>query len=363
LPLKPAAMMNVLRLGAAQLLFLGTPSHAAVATSVELAQAAGLGRGKGMANAVLRRLAREMADITASQDAVRLNTPDIFWTRWTERYGEATTRAVAAQHLEEPPLDLTLKPGADPALWAERLGATQLPGGTLRRPVGGRVEELPGFADGVWWVQDLAASLPVRLFGDLSGKTVYDLCAAPGGKTAQLVVAGGRVTAVDRSAPRLALVRDNLDRLGLAAELVAADALAWVPPGGPADAILLDAPCTATGTIRRHPDVALTKTSDDLAKLTRLQAALLDRAAGFLKPGGILVYCTCSLEPEEGERQIERLLRERPEFARVPIDADEIGGLAPLLTATGTLRSLPCHLAELGGMDGFFAARLKRAGG
>jgi 16S rRNA (cytosine967-C5)-methyltransferase len=361
LPLRPAALMHLLRLGAAQLMFLGTPPHAGVATAVDLAEMVGLGRGKGMVNAVLRRLAREMPSILDAQDAPLLNTPDWLWARWTARYGEPAARAIAAQHLAEPPLDLTLKRGEDAATWAERLGATILPGGTLRRPVGGRIADLPGFAEGAWWVQDLAATLPALLFGDPAGRTLYDLCAAPGGKTAQLAAAGARVTAIDRSQPRLALVKDNLGRLGLTADLVAADALAWEPASGPADAVLLDAPCTATGTIRRHPDVALGKGPDDLARLSRLQAALLDRAVRLVKPGGLLVYCTCSLEPEEGEAQIARLLAERRDFARVPIAAAEIGGLDPLVSGKGDLRSLPCHLADQGGMDGFFAARLKRA--
>jgi 16S rRNA (cytosine967-C5)-methyltransferase len=359
LPLRPAALMNLLRLGAAQLLFLDTPPHAAVATSVDLAAALGLGRGKGMVNAVLRRVAREGAEIIARQNAGRLNTPDWLWARWEAAYGADVAARIAAQHMVEPPLDLTLKPGLDPEAWAERLEATVLPTGSLRRAAGGRIEALPGYADGAWWVQDAAAALPVRLLGDVRGATVYDLCAAPGGKTAQLAAAGALVTAIDRSAPRLATVARNLERLSLTASLVAADALAWRPPADAgADAVLLDAPCAATGTIRRHPDVALGKSPDDLAKLTRLQAALLDRAAGMLRPGGRLVYCVCSLEPEEGEGQIAALLARRPELARAPIAAAEIGGLDEAIGRDGDLRTLPCCLSAQGGVDGFFAARL-----
>lgn len=361
LPLKPEALMNLLRLGAAQLMFLETPPHAAVATAVDLAQAVGLGRGKGMANAVLRRLSREGAAILTDQDTVRLNIPDWLHRRWVHAYGEDTVTAMAAQHLAEPPLDLTLKPGEDAAAWAETLEATILPTGTLRRAVGGRIESLPGFAEGKWWVQDVAATLPVLLFGDIQGKTVFDLCAAPGGKTMQLAVAGATVTAIDRSAARLEIVRKNLERLQLTATLTTADALAWKPAGdGLADGVLLDAPCTATGTTRRHPDIPLTKTPQDLIQLSRLQGELLERATRLVRPGGTLVYCTCSLEPEEGEQQIARLLSTHPEMARRPVEAAEIGGLNEAITKEGDVRTLPCHWGEQGGMDGFFAARLGR---
>jgi len=361
LPLRPEAMMNLMRLGAAQLMFLDTPPHAAVATAVDLAQAVGLGRGKGMANAVLRRLSRESAAIQGDQDVVRLNTPDWLRRRWIHAYGEAAMQAMAAQHMAEPPLDFTLKPGEDVAAWAERLEAIVLPNGTLRRPVGGRVENLPGFDEGKWWVQDAAAALPVRLLGDVAGQTVFDLCAAPGGKTLQLAAAGAAVTAIDRSAARLEIVKKNLERLQLTATVIAADAQAWKPAGSVlADAILLDTPCTATGTTRRHPDIPLTKTPQDLAQLSRLQGELLERAVRLVRPGGTVVYCTCSLEPEEGEQQIARLLSDHPEMARRPVEASEIGGLNEAISKDGDVRTLPCHWGEQGGMDGFFAARLQR---
>jgi 16S rRNA (cytosine967-C5)-methyltransferase len=361
LPLRPEAMMNLMRLGAAQLMFLATPPHAAVATAVDLAQAVGLGRGKGMANAVLRRLSRESAAILDDQDVVRLNTPDWLRRRWLHAYGEAALNALATQHMAEPPLDFTLKPGEDAAAWAEKLEAIVLPSGTLRRPVGGRVENLPGFDEGKWWIQDAAAALPVRLLGDVSGQAVFDLCAAPGGKTLQLAAAGAVVTAIDRSAARLEIVKKNLARLQLTATIVAADAQAWKPAGGAlADAILLDAPCTATGTARRHPDIPLNKTPQDLIQLSRLQGELLERAVRLVRPGGTVIYCTCSLEPEEGEQQIARLLENHPEMARRPVDASEIGGLNEAITKDGDVRTLPCHWAEQGGMDGFFFARLTR---
>ncbi len=361
LPLRPEALMNLLRLGAAQLMFLKTPPHAAVATAVDLAQAIGLGRGKGMANAVLRRLSRESEAIEADQDAPRLNLPDWLWRRWVQAYGEDTVRAITAQHLEEPPLDLTLKHGEDAAFWAQALEATILPTGTLRRAAGGRIEILPGFTEGKWWVQDAAAAIPVRLFGELRDQVIVDLCAAPGGKSMQLAAAGARVTAVDRSASRLAIVAKNLERLGLSASLVAADALVWKPAGGTlVDGVLLDAPCTATGTIRRHPDIPLTKSPQDLAQLTRLQADLLDRAALLVRPGGLLIYCTCSLEPEEGQMQVERFLAEHAGWQRQPVAPNELAGLSEAITSTGDIRTLPSHWLPAGGMDGFFASRLIR---
>lgn len=352
-----AAVQDVLRLGTAQLLFLGTPPHAAVDTAVELAAARGAEPYKGLINAVLRRLAREGAALVAQQDAGRLNTPDWLWLSWRQTYGTARTRAIVEAHLEEAPLDLTVKD--DPAGWVERLGATLLPTGSLRRPAGGSVAELPGFAEGAWWVQDMAAALPARLLGDIAGRTVYDLCAAPGGKTAQLAAAGARVVALDRSAKRLERVTENLARLGLTAETHAADAATWTPEE-PADAVLLDAPCTATGAIRRHPDVQRLKAPEDVTALARAQGRLLAHAVDLVKPGGTLVYCTCSLQPEEGEAQIDRLLTREPRVQRAPITAAEVGGLEVLVNGRGEIRSLPGMLPELGGIDGFFVARLLR---
>jgi len=356
LPKKAAPVRIVLALGLAQMLFLKTPPHAAVATAVDLAQALGHGPHKGLVNAVLRRFARDGEAAVRDQDAARLNTPDWLWRSWSAAYGEATCRAIAEAHLAEAPLDITVK--ADAGAWAARLDASMLPTGTLRRPAGGTVTELPGFADGAWWVQDAAAALPAGFLGDVADRRVVDLCAAPGGKTAQLAARGARVTAVDRSPKRLARLRDNLDRLGLEAELVAADAADWRPPT-PADAVLLDAPCSATGTIRRHPDVARLKTPDEVAALTVVQDRLLRAALDMVAPGGVLVYCACSLQPEEGPARIDRLLAGGAPAAMQPIRAGEVGGADALLSA-GALRSLPCHLAELGGVDGFYAARLRR---
>jgi 16S rRNA (cytosine967-C5)-methyltransferase len=239
-----------------------------------------------------------------------------------------------------------------------------LPTGTVRTLLQGSVATLPGFAEGAWWVQDAAAALPARLFGEVAGRTIADLCAAPGGKTAQLAQAGANVVAVDRSPARIARLRDNLARLHLEAGVEVADATEWQGANGGFDGILVDAPCSATGTIRRHPDVAWLRQHADFAGLTVLQGRLLRRAAAMLKPGGMLVYCTCSLEPEEGEQAISALLADEPGIRRAPIAPSEVAGLAEIITADGDLRTLPCHLPHpeprLGGLDGFYAARLVR---
>lgn len=357
LPAKAGGVQDLLRLGACQLLFLETPAHAAVSTAVDLAQARGHGPHKALVNAVLRRLGREGAALRREQDAARMNTPGWLWDGWTAAYGEKTCRRIADAHLAEAPLDITVN--GDPGAWAERLEARILPTGGLRRRAGGQVEDLPGFAEGAWWVQDAAASLPARLMGNVAGRRVVDLCAAPGGKTAQLVSMGADVVAVDRSERRLARLKENLDRLGLTATLVAADAGTWRPTA-PADAVLLDAPCSATGTIRRHPDVARLKTPDDVARLAAVQDRLLTAALDMVSPGGVLVYCACSLEPAEGIERIEALFGAEAPAERVPLGTDEVGGIGELVSAAGDLRTLPCHLGAAGGMDGFFAARLKR---
>lgn len=357
LPAKAGRVRDVLRLGACQLLFIGTPPHAAIATSVDLVKGSPLAGFAKLVNAVLRRLDREGRAWRDGQDAARLNTPAWLWESWTRAYGADTAAAIAHAHLTEAPLDLTVV--SDPPGWAARLGAELLPTGSLRRPAGGDVTALPGFADGQWWVQDMAAAIPARLLGDVRGKRVADLCAAPGGKALQLAAAGARVTAVDRSARRLGRFRQNLQRLGLAAEIVEADVAGW-RPAAPFDAVLLDAPCSATGTLRRHPDGLHLKGPGDVAALADQQAALLRAALDMLVPGGTLVYCVCSLEPEEGPAQVERLLAADPRAARSPIAAAELGGLSELLTPLGEVRTLPCHLADRGGMDAFFVARLIR---
>ena len=356
-PHKAGPALEILIAGACELMFLGVAAHAAVDAANRLAQAdAKAVHFKGLINAVLRRVAREGGSVIASQDPERLNTPDWLWQRWVENYGEEA-RAIAHAHGEVPPLDLTMKAADDP--YTEFADAFELVPGRIRLKNAGRVEELPGFGQGRWWVQDFAASLPADLLGQVAGERVIDICAAPGGKTAQLAAAGARVTAVDLSPERLGRVAENLARLDLSAELVAADARDWRPQT-PAPFVLLDAPCMATGTIRRHPDLPWLKTAADLDIAERLQSELLDAAADMTAPGGKLVYAVCSLEPEEGIDQITRFLRKRSDFQRLPISPAEVFD-ARFVTPEGDLKTLPSYWSERGGMDGFYAARLIRS--
>jgi 16S rRNA (cytosine967-C5)-methyltransferase len=355
---------TILLIGAAQIFWLEVPDHAAVDLSVRLAQAdRRAARYPGLVNAVLRRMARDGRAALAGLDPATLDTPEWLMARWTGTYGRATAHAIAAMHGEEPPLDLTVK--SDPEGWAARMRGRVVATGTVRLIAHGPVSLLPGYPEGAWWVQDAAAALPARLFGALAGCRVADLCAAPGGKTAQLAAAGARVTAVDRSPARLARLRENLARLGVAAETVEADVLEW--QAGPFDAVLLDAPCSSTGTIRRHPDIPWLKREADLAAMTALQARLLEKAVALTRPGGTLVYCTCSLEPEECELQVEALLARTPGLVRRPLGEAEVEGQAAFVTPAGDLRTLPCHWpdsdARMAGLDGFYAARLERLTG
>lgn len=354
---KERELLALLLIGGTQILFLDIPDHAAVDTAVELARAdPRLRHASGLVNALLRRLSREKEAILSDEDPWR-DTPDWLKARWIAAYGEAEAQAIAEAHRSSASVDLTVRD--DPEGWAERLGGLLLPTGSVRLRERTAIRDLPGFSEGMWWVQDAAAALPARLLAAQPGEAVADLCAAPGGKTAQLAAAGASVLAVDRSAKRLQRVEENLARLGLSADTRALDALEL--ESGPFDAVLLDAPCLATGTIRRHPDVAWSKAEEDIPRLASLQARLLDKAAELLKPGGRLVYCTCSLEPEEGEGQATAFLDHHPDFARKPVRADEIGGLAEAITPAGDLRTLPSHLrlgeTERSGLDGFFAAR------
>lgn len=358
LPAKTKGVRDILRLGAVQLLFLDTPPHAAVATAVDLAQDRRHGPHKKLVNAVLRRLGREGKAWVEAHDAPLLNTPDWLWEAWAAAYGEPTCRRIAEAHQSEAPLDITVK--EDPNQWVKKLEAEILPTGSLRRAPGGSVTDLPGFGEGAWWVQDAAAALPVNLLGDIKGRRVIDLCAAPGGKTAQLANRGAVVTAVDRSEKRLARLKENLGRLRLSAELIAADAATW-RPSKLADAVLVDAPCSATGTIRRHPDVAKLKKPEDVAKLSGVQDRLLASALDMTAPGGIIIYCSCSLQPQEGPERIEALLSAGEAVSRDPVKPAEVGGMEELISAEGDLRTLPCHLPKQGGMDGFYVARLIKA--
>jgi 16S rRNA (cytosine967-C5)-methyltransferase len=358
LPAQAPHVETALLLGAAQILFLNIPDHAAVDLSVRLAQTDRRAAGfASLVNAVLRRVTREGAARLAAIDSAT-DTPDWLLARWIAVYGEAAARAIAAANRNEPALDLTVR--SDPELWAQKLGGHVLPTRSVRLIAHGVVSALPGFAEGAWWVQDAAASLPVRLLGNLAGRRVADLCAAPGGKTAQLALGGAVVTAVDRAAARLERLRQNLARLRLHAEIVL-DTIEKLN-AEPFDAVLLDAPCSSTGTIRRHPDVAWLKSAGDIVKLSALQRRLLDHAAALVKPGGTLVYCTCSLEPEENEELVTGLLAREPRLRRAPIGSAEVFGCAEFISKDGDLRTLPCHFphsdSRLAGIDGFYAARL-----
>ena len=350
---------TILLLGAAQILWLEVPDHAAVDLSVRLAQAdRRAARYAGLVNAVLRKVTQSAA--TKSVDGSTRDTPEWLLKRWKQAYGPDTARAIATANGHEPALDLTVKQDAE--YWAERLRGRVLPTGTVRTLAHGAISLLPGFSEGAWWVQDAAAALPVRLLGDVQGKRIAELCAAPGGKTAQLALAGAKVSAIDRSPARLNRMRENFVRLSLNAETVVADALDW--KGGPFDGVLLDAPCSATGTIRRHPDIPWLKNEADLPVLTSLQQRLIDRAIELTRLGGTFVYCVCSLEPEEGQNHIEMLLARDPRVMRSPISAQEVFGHAEFITTDGDLRTLPQQLPDpdprWAGLDGFYAARLTR---
>jgi len=342
----PKPSRDLLRLGLAQAFYLDTPAFAAVDTTVSLAPKP----LRGLVNAVLRGLLR---DGPLSEDPETLAPPWLF-ARWRAAYGEAEARAVAAQIAIEPATDLTLRDAADDDLTREMDGE-RLAGGTLRTARRGDVAGWPGYADGRWWVQDAAAAIPARLLGVRPGETALDLCAAPGGKTFQLAAAGAKVTALDRSAERLRRVANGLARMGLAAEVVAADAAAWGDPRT-FDAVLLDAPCSATGTFRRHPDVLWNVRPGDIASLATAQARLLAAAAEHVAPGGRLVYSVCSLEPEEGEAQVNGFLAANREFSLDPMTPGEGGAPAVSLAPEGWLRILPQQAP--GGLDGFFIARL-----
>lgn len=361
LPRQVPELEATLVAAAAQLLFLNVRDHAAVdlavrATRLEPRTAP----YAALVNALLRNLIRARERILAESDPLMHDTPAWLAARWRSTYGEETARAIASAHRLEPTLDLTVL--ADTEAWAEKLDAHILPTGSLRLITHAKVDALPGYAEGAWFVQDAAAALPARFLRAGPGMKIADLCAAPGGKTAQLAAAGAAVTAVDRSAERLKTLAANLARLNLHADVMVADAATLQT--APFDAVLLDAPCLATGTIRRHPDIAWNKRPRDLEALVAVQARLLDRAAGLVKPGGMIVYCTCSLEPEENELQIDALMRHVPDLIRVPIKASEAGGLTELVNGRGELRTLPSHLPasepRLAGLDGFFAARLQR---
>lgn len=352
----------VLQGGVTQILFMDVPDHAAVDSSVRLIAGAKHRADRGMkpvVNAILRRVTRERTDLMAEleQNPGHILAP---WLaeRWAAAYGQETVTAIARVLRKEPPLDLTMRFPEETKTLARIYQADILPTGSLRLARPPNITGLPGFDEGRFWVQDAAATLPVRL---LPGRdAVIDLCAAPGGKTLQLAAQGVPVTAIDRSARRLQRVRDNLARTGLTASLITADATRWRPPVPPTR-LLLDAPCSATGTLRRHPDTGWLKSTADIEKLVDLQARLLDHVASYMAPGGVFVYCVCSLEPEEGEAQADRLCaRHGDQYQRLPITAEELPGLDAAITPAGDVRILPCHWEDRGGIDGFFITRFQR---
>jgi 16S rRNA (cytosine967-C5)-methyltransferase len=357
LPADRGLLTPILLCAAAQLVVLEIAPHAVISIAVDQTRRdRGARRFDRLANAVLRRTSERGREILPTLPGARMNVPPWMWSRWVNTYSEPVADQVAEASLTEPALDLSIRNPAEATDWATRLGATLTSTGSVRiTSHGSRIDELAGFADGAWWVQDAAAALPARLLGDVRGQRIADLCAAPGGKTAQLAAAGAHVTAIDLTPSRLKRVRENLTRLKLDADIVAADALTW-SPSHPLDAVLLDAPCTATGTIRRHPDILHLKRETDMPRLADLQARLLDHAVTLVRPGGQIVYCTCSLEPEEGERQIAALLSRNPGVERVAVMPGN-GIEQDWITPAGDLRTLPFHLP--GGMDGFYAARLR----
>lgn len=358
LPKRSARATDVLRLAAVQTLFLGTPAHAAVSTAVALVEDyRETANYAGLVNAVARKISG-LGPETLARLPERIDTPGWMWRSWERAYGPEITRAIARANATEAPIDLTPRDPSDAAALAADVHGEVLPTGSVRVAAGTKVAALSGFDDGRFWVQDAAAAIPARLLGEVRGQRVLDLCAAPGGKTMQLAAAGADVIAIDASGDRLKRVAENLARTKLTAKTVKADLLSWSPEA-PADAVLLDAPCTATGTIRRHPDILWAKSEDSLRETSALQARLIDAAVAMTKPGGLIVFCVCSLQPEEGEKQIAAALARHETLTREPVRADEIGNL-PAIDRHGDVRTLPSMLADKGGIDGFFAARLRR---
>ena len=365
LPANAHALSHILHVAAAQILFLDVPDSAAVDIAVTQAKSdPRTVRFAAMVNAVLREITRRKERALPAALAQTSDTPEWFESRLVAAYGEEHAAAIRAAHRIEAPIDLTVK--SEPAEWAEKLGGIVLPNGSVRlTSIDGPIASLPGFEEGEWWVQDAAAAIPAQMFGDLSGKRVADLCAAPGGKTAQLVHAGGHVTALELSPNRAKRLRANLSRLQLEAEIVVGDLMDYAPDVL-FDAVLLDAPCSSTGTVRRHPDVLWTKGPQDVAKLASVQARMLAQAVKLLKPGGVLVFSNCSLDPEEGEALYSAFLASNPEIAPLPIVPAELPFATPYLTEHGAIRTTPAGMdmgsPEASGLDGFYAARMLRRG-
>lgn len=358
LPRSAAAARNALRLGICQILFLDTQTHAAVDTSVTLAGQRGPDRFKGVVNGILRRIVRSRDKIMQSDGAERANVPDWLWQSWANSFGPQQAAGIAATHLQTPPVDLTVP--ADRDDWAQQLDGVKIGAGSLRLSGGGDITTLPGFDEGAWWVQDAAAALPAQLLSQIpAGGRVLDLCAAPGGKTAQLAAAGFDVTALDIAPSRLKVLSENMRRLKLNVTVVEADLLSW-QPDQKFNGILLDAPCTATGTIRRHPDIPYLKSAADVTRQADVQKKFLDRAIDLVEDGGTVVYSVCSMERSEGPEQIETMLARRTDIEIVPIAPAEVPYFEPCIASEGWLQTTPAHLSDQGGVDGFFIARLRK---
>ena len=347
-----------LQTAAAQILYLGTPAHAAVGETVAMLKSRGSSKGfANMANAVLRNVVDKGPNLAGAQPP-KVNIPGWIRGEWERAYGRQAGRKMSAQLMKDPVLDVSVKANASD--WAVKIGGEAIAAQSVRLGKIGDVTALEGFDAGDWWAQDVAASLPVQLLGDVKGLRVLDMCAAPGGKTMQLAAKGAIVTALDKSEGRLERVKENLDRTKLSAEIICADALEWAPEGDLYDIVLLDAPCSATGTFRRHPDVLYNRSPKDVANLVRLQDKLLAKAAEFVRPGGTLLYCTCSLMPKEGQPRVDTFLQNLPDFRLIPILNVPSLALPQEAFSEGSLRSLPYYLEDKGGMDGFFIARLER---
>jgi len=365
LPARASWVRHWMRIGAAQILFLNVPDHAAVSTTVNEisgAKRSGAKVFKNLANAILRNFVRGREEILDGiKNNPEKNLPPWLRIHWEKSFGAEGLKEIAGVIATQPPLDVVLKDPKDAAGLQTSLEAEEIYKGVLRLQPKGLINALPGFKEGKWWAQDLAASLPARLFGDVAGKNVLDLCAAPGGKTLYLASRGAKVIAVDKSRPRLERLKENLSRTGLEATIVCSDVFNFKAEKG-FGAILLDAPCSATGTLRRHPDVAFQRNLKTIARLAELQTKMLNYSFSLLRPGGVLVYCVCSLETAEGEEVIKAFLKANPSSRRQPISASELENHQEWITPEGDLRTLPSHMAEAGGMDGFFAARLVKEG-
>ncbi len=354
----PFALLNILRVAATEILVDGIADHAAVDAAVTMAKRRQkTAHLKNLANAVLRKVASEGPAIFADLPPQEL--PKAFRSQMSKITNASDIVAIEKAHQTGAPIDLTCKDDAMAAELAKTLGAQLMPNNSVRLARAGQISELPGFAEGDWWVQDAAASIPARSLGDLRGKRVLDLCAAPGGKTMQLAAMGADVTALDISDGRMKRVQQNLFRTKLKANCVVADALKWTPDA-PFDAILLDAPCSATGTIRRHPDLPFAKANFDLGDLLKLQRQLILKAAEWLTPDGVLIYSTCSIFSAEGEGQVNWLAKQNAALETVAIDPTSMGLDADMANETGQIRLRPDFWENHGGMDGFYVAKFKR---